>query len=257
MTTDNRYYFLLRKLHSLTGVLPLGVFLTMHLATNASVLGGPEAFQRNVDRIHSLEPFLVPIEVFGIFLPVAFHAILGVRIWWTSESNLRYYPYADNIRYTLQRVAGLIALAFILYHLWHMHWLGRPFGGNAFSPVEPFAAVTAGGAIQRAWWIAPWYAVGITCACYHFANGLWTFLISWGVTIGPNAQRKAGYACAAVGLAVASLGLAALWRFDRTPIDQLRLSGPEAPVKNPSPQPDPAAVQGPSPSRVSTGGSDA
>ncbi len=227
--SERSYHFLLRKLHSLTGVVPVGVFLVMHLATNASVVGGAEAFQRNVDRIHSLEPFLLPAEVFGIFLPILFHATLGVQIWRTGRSNLRYYPYADNIRYTLQRVTGLVTIVFILCHLWHMHWLGKPLGGGAFNPERPHAAYTAAVAMQRSWWYAPMYTVGIVCSCYHFANGLWTFLISWGITIGPNAQRKAGYVCAAIGLTVCSLGLAALWTLDRTPPEELKI-GQTAPA---------------------------
>lgn len=227
IAADRSYHFLLIKLHSLSGILPIGVFVVFHLAVNASVLAGPETFQRNVDLIHSIKPFLTAAEVFGIFVPIAFHAILGVRIWWWSRNNIRHYPYADNIRYTLQRIAGLIALAFILFHVLQMNWLGEPLktiGGDSFNPDPPFAAYTAAKALQASVWIAPVYAIGIIAVCFHLANGLWTFLISWGITIGVNAQRTAGYVCAAIGLAVCGIGLAALWTFDRTPPDNLRLN---------------------------------
>lgn len=226
-------YFLLRKLHSLSGVIPIGVFLCMHLATNASILGGPQTFQNNVDRIHSLEPFLVPVEVLGIFLPIGFHATLGIQIWRTSRSNTGAYPFGANIRYRLQRLTGIIALAFILLHLWHMHWLGKPFGGGFFDPHSPNASYTATHAIERSLFYPPVYALGITAACYHFANGLWTFLISWGVTVGRNAQRKAGYVCAAIGIGIWALGMTALWRFSSAPADSMKIEPPAHVADNP------------------------
>lgn len=216
-------HFVSRKLHSLSGVLPVGLFLCMHLATNASILGGPQVFQDNVDRIHSLHPYLIPVEIVGIFLPLAFHAALGVRIWLTGVSNTSRYSYFANIRYSLQRLTSVIVLFFIVFHLWHMHWTGKPFGGGAFDPESPMASYTAGVAIQHARWYAPVYAIGIAAACFHFANGLWTFLIAWGITIGVNAQRKAGYLCASIGVGVCVLGWAALWTFRNTPPEQFWL----------------------------------
>jgi succinate dehydrogenase / fumarate reductase cytochrome b subunit len=227
IAADNSYHFLLVKLHSLSGIIPIGVFVIFHLAVNASILAGPETFQRNVDLIHSIKPFLTTAEFAGIFIPIGFHAVLGVRIWWWSKSNTWHYPYADNIRYTLQRITALIALVFIVFHVLQMNWLGEPFkaiGGDAFNPEPPWAAYTAAKAIQASPWIALWYAIGIIAVCYHLANGLWTFLISWGITIGVNAQRKAGYVCAIIGIAVCGMGLAALRVFDRTPPDNLRLN---------------------------------
>jgi succinate dehydrogenase / fumarate reductase cytochrome b subunit len=219
-------HFQLRKLHSLTGIVPVGVFLAVHLVTNASILGGPEVFQARVNSIHALGPLLPFVEVFGILLPIAFHALIGVQIWRTSANNAPAYPYAANVRYHFQRVTGILALAFILYHLWHMHWLGSPFGGARFVAESPHAAVSAGKAIQASLWTAPLYAVGILAACYHFANGIWTFLISWGITVGPNAQRKAGYLCAAVGVGLALAGLASLYTFRTTPPRKLQITEP-------------------------------
>jgi succinate dehydrogenase / fumarate reductase cytochrome b subunit len=42
---------------------------------------------------------------------------------------------------------------------------------------------------------------------WHLANGLWLFLVDWGVVIGATAQRLTGYACAAIGLALFFVGL--------------------------------------------------
>ncbi len=218
-TESGKYYFLIRRLHSLAGLVPVGVFLCLHLATNASILGARDGseFQKSVERIHALGPLLVPVEIVGIFIPLAFHAILGVKIWLSSASNVQYYRYGGNIRYTLQRITGMIAFVFILYHVWQMHWLGKPFGGGAFEVHDraggPAAAWTAASTIQAAWWIAPIYAVGIIAAVYHLANGIWTSLITWGITIRPHTQRVAGYVCATFGIVVCLTGLGALRGF--------------------------------------------
>ena len=103
--------------------LPDGIALVdsncvVHLLTNASVLGGPGAFQSRVNLIHSLGPLLVPVEWAFIFLPMLFHATVGFVIIANGLPNVGSYPYAGNVRYTLQRATGMIAFAFIL---WHRH----------------------------------------------------------------------------------------------------------------------------------------
>ncbi len=216
-----QYDFLLRRLHSLAGIVPVGVFLIMHLTTNVMVVfNTPEKdqFQAKVDLIHSLGPLLKPVEVFGILLPLAFHAGLGVKIWLESKSNTTRYAYAGNIRYTLQRITGMIALVFILVHLWQMHWVGAPLGGGKFVPDEATQSTAAILQDSRAW-ASPLYAIGIIASAYHFANGIWTALITWGITIGPKVQRKSGYVCAALGVALAMTGLAALNGFMVTEVD--------------------------------------
>ena len=213
-------HFLIRRLHSLSGLIPVGVFLVIHLATNASILvpGKPGAeFQASVERIHALGPLLVPVEIVGIFIPLLFHAIIGFQIIFTGKSNAQSYPYGGNIRYTLQRWTGIIAFFFIMYHVWQMHWMGKPLGGGEFAlhseSGAPTAAFTTAAAIQSAWWVAWLYAVGIIASVYHLANGIWTALITWGITIRPRSQRAAGYVCAAVGVLVGALGLGALTGF--------------------------------------------
>ncbi len=202
-----RYHFLIRRLHSLSGIIPVGVFLCIHLSVNASIMTGPRSFQFAVDQIHKLNNMgiLKAVEVLFILIPIVFHAIVGVVIWLTSEPNMMRYRYGANIRYTFQRWAGLITIAFILVHMWHVHWIipgGVEFDAHA-------AAETTIGAMNR-WWAAPVYAIGVLCAVYHLANGVWTFLITWGITIGPESQRRSGYVCAVIGVVLGLFGMGSL-----------------------------------------------
>ncbi len=213
-----RHEFLIRRLHSLTGLIPVGAFMTVHLATNASVLESPGTYQQLVYRIHSLGSLLTVVEWAFIFLPILFHALLGLVIIRGGMVNTRSYPYANNVRYVLQRATGLVALAFILLHVFHMHgWIHadvwvkhvvEPLGGARFRPYNAAStlALTMHGVL-----IPTLYAIGVLSCVYHLANGLWTMGITWGVWVSPAGQRRATWACAAVGLVLAALSMSALF----------------------------------------------
>lgn len=210
-----RHYFLLRRLHSLAGIVPVGVFVIFHLTVNSTILLGGEKFQFCVNTIHLLDEagILKPVEVLTIFLPLLFHAVLGVVIVVNGTPNASVYRYGGNVRYTLQRTTGLIAFVFIMFHVWQMHWLGGigPLGGGEFEVDK--AAKSAADALQSSgmWkWV---YAVGVTATVFHLANGIWTALITWGITIGRRSQRIAGYACTAFGIVLLLVGLGAVYGF--------------------------------------------
>jgi succinate dehydrogenase / fumarate reductase cytochrome b subunit len=206
----DKYYFLLRRLHSLSGIVPVGVFVIFHLTINSTILFGPERFQFAVDQIHMLDKagLLVPVEWATIFLPILFHAVLGVVIVLGSTPNASTYRYGPNIRYTLQRWTGVIAFIFIAFHVWQMHKLGRSFGGGTFDPHN--AAYSAATTMQASWVWGVVYFIGVVATVYHLANGIWTALITWGITIGRRSQRIAGYFCTALGIIVCLVGLGGL-----------------------------------------------
>jgi succinate dehydrogenase / fumarate reductase cytochrome b subunit len=214
-----RHQFLIYRLFSLAGLIPVGAFLVVHLLTNASVLAGAASFQSRVDLIHSLGPLLIPIEVAFIFLPMLFHAAIGFVIIANGMPNVGSYPYVGNVRYTLQRATGMIAFVFIIWHLYQLHWLGAPLGGGQFDPHH--ATSTAAAALRPAW-VTALYAIGVLSAVFHFANGLWTLGITWGIWTSPAAMRRANVVSVAVGLALAAAGLGSLAGLQAVDVDQAR-----------------------------------
>src|SRR6201981_2680592 len=70
------YSFLLRRLHSLSGIVPVGLFLIEHFISNAFATKGPQAYTKQVELLTSF-PFVVALELFGIWLPILFHAGYG------------------------------------------------------------------------------------------------------------------------------------------------------------------------------------
>ncbi|MGI9455695.1 MAG: succinate dehydrogenase cytochrome b558 subunit [Aeoliella sp.] len=211
-----RHEFLIRRLHSLTGLV-FGAYVCVHLATNASILGGAEMFQNNVHTIHSLGPILVVVEWVFIFLPILFHAVVGLAITAGMIPNMHNYPYGANWRYTVQRISGLILFLFIGYHVFHMHgwfhfdwWIGivEKWGGYQFRPYN--AGSSAGIALQNML-VALIYAIGVVAAVFHFVNGIWSAGITWGVWTRPKAQARALTFCMSAGAILCVVGLSALW----------------------------------------------
>lgn len=204
-----RNQFLIYRLFSLAGLIPIGGYVVLHLAVNASVLAGPAMYQKQVDAIHSLGDTMVAVlEWTFIFIPILFHALVGFWIISGGLPNVGAYPYGSNIRYTLQRASGMFVAAFILFHLWQMHHLGKPLGGGQFDPehASSSAAIALDPMVMKII-----YTVGVLCAVYHLANGLWTFGITWGIWTSDNAQRRAGFLCGAFGILVAMFGMGSLY----------------------------------------------
>lgn len=105
--------FFYRRLHSLLGVIPIGVFLIQHLVVNHFAVYGEESFNKAAGFMHDL-PFRLALEIVIIFLPILFHAILGVYIVFVAKNNTRRYGYFRNWMFYLQRVTGIVT--FVLLH---------------------------------------------------------------------------------------------------------------------------------------------
>lgn len=207
-----RHQFLIYRLFSLCGIVPIGGYVVIHLLTNATIVDGPATFQAQVDRIHQLGVILPLVEWTFIFIPILFHAVVGWFVISGALPNLSSYPYSSNLRYTLQRVTGMIAFFFIMAHVIHMHQLiGEPFRGLGGAQFQPEHASSSAAQALQPLWVQIFYAVGVLAAVYHLANGLWTFGITWGIWTSPRGQRRASYVAAAFGVVLAVIGLSALW----------------------------------------------
>jgi succinate dehydrogenase / fumarate reductase cytochrome b subunit len=193
-------HFALRRLHSLTGLVPIGVFLIEHYVTNSLAFLSAERFDAAARFLQEF-PFVLILEVGGIWLPILFHGLLGVYIWWNGRSNVDRYGYASNWLYTLQRISGVIVLAFVITHVWNLRISGEP---ATYAKVHEHLSNPL---------VLGWNLLGVTAASFHLANGLWTFAYHWGITVGQKAQRQLGYACLVFGVLFTGLGWLALLSF--------------------------------------------
>ena len=206
--------FILRKLHQLSGIVPLGAFLLEHFYTNSKALTGRQDFNTAVRDLQSI-PYILFVEIGFIFIPLIYHAVYGLVITWEARPNNLHYPYPRNWFYTIQRVTGVILFFFILFHVLNFRF-GMIPGLNTVSVAH--APDQAFDIVAREFRIVPIllvYLVGITSTVWHFANGIWLFLVDWGITIGAQAQRLTGYACIAFGALLLLIGLNAMIAFIR------------------------------------------
>lgn len=228
-TFFERNEFLLRRLHSLSGLIPVGAYMCVHLLTNATVLDSPATFQGNVYKIHALGKILPIVEWAFIFIPILFHAIFGMIIIRSGVSNTGKYQTGANIRYMLQRITGMLAFAFIMWHVFHMHgwfhnesWveMAEGVGGAKFKAYN--ATSTAAAALSANLIVPLLYAIGILSCVFHLANGIWTMGITWGLWVSPAAQARANWISIAFGLGLSVVGLSALTGMRNVDIDAAR-----------------------------------
>jgi succinate dehydrogenase / fumarate reductase cytochrome b subunit len=213
MKVSDRTYFVLKRLHSLTGVVPVGLFLLEHFFTNARALQGAAAFDQAAADLARL-PFVVLLEAFGIWLPILFHMVLGILIATTAQANVGRHGTARNWQYLLQRATGIVLVFYILFHTWST----RFDAGYLDSPsAYQFMYDQLANPLVRVF-----YVVGILAACYHFGNGLFGFAIHWGLVTGRRAQTLASRAGLVVFLGLSVLGIAAMLGFRGLRLDFLQ-----------------------------------
>jgi succinate dehydrogenase / fumarate reductase, cytochrome b subunit len=205
------YSFLLRRLHSLTGIIPVGAFLFEHiLVSNATAISGPAAYARQVSFLGNL-PLVFFLELFGIWLPITYHALYGFYIWFRGDGNTVSYPWTGNWMYTAQRWTGGIAFAYIAWHVTTMRFLGSDLHAD---PTFSF------GKVQHEVFQTPlflFYVVGLIAASWHFAYGIWLFTAKWGIVSGDKAQKRFLALCLVFFFVLTGAGLASLTKFRSTP----------------------------------------
>lgn len=163
-----------------------------------------------------------------------------------SSPSLKEYP--RNHAYTWQRITSYILLFALLGHIIHMRFIEYPgevhaeghkyytvrltddsglssvaerlnvkleptSSGKILAQAPDFA--TAELLMVRETFKMPLmialYTIFVLSACYHGFNGLWTFLITWGICLSERSQRIARRFATLLLFLVTFLGLSAIW----------------------------------------------
>lgn len=199
---SNREFFY-RRLHSLLGVVPVGIFLVQHLMVNHFATRGEEAFNQAAHFMENL-PFRLFLEIFVIFLPLLFHAIYGVYIAFTAKFNLKEFGTFRNWMFVLQRITGIFLVIFISWHVGETRIaseFGTPVDYQMMANIldNPFMFV--------------FYLLGVLSAVFHLCNGLWSFCVSWGITVSPRSQQIFTYLSLILFVLLSIVGIRALYAF--------------------------------------------
>ena len=223
----------IRRASPLSGAVPLGAFLVVHLAMNARALSGSWAFSSTVEALDQV-PRQPLVEAVFVFAPLVFHGALGLWLVATRR-QLGPSPYAPAVRAAM-RVTGVVVLAFLALHLpsIRFHVPGTRLRGGELATLLDAQLSTMSHGVP---WPGLVYLIGTTCVAMHFACGLWGFYATTR-TGRESARRRRQAAWGALGLGVA-MGIAF------ADVVVLRATGSAMFAGNPLPPPATAACPEP------------
>jgi succinate dehydrogenase / fumarate reductase cytochrome b subunit len=177
-----RSSFIRARLASLLAIAPLGVWTVAHLWHNLSAFQGADAWQEAVTQYP--HPFAQALSGIVVLLPLAIHTVWGIGRLASTRPNVVRYGYYANLKYVLQRLAGIGVLGFLGAHLWLATLKPRVMEGHA----EAFADIA-----QEMHFHTPTlvvYLLGTLGVSYHLANGAQTFCMSWGIVSSRAGLRR-------------------------------------------------------------------
>lgn len=201
MSRESDFY--IRRLHSLLGIIPVGLFVAQHLVINHFATRGPEAFNAASDFMGNL-PFVLFLEWFIIYIPLMFHAFYGIYIAFTAKNNVQRYGTFRNWMFMLQRLTGVFLVIFIAWHIYETR-IQKALGVEV--NFDMMAEILANP------FMLAFYIAGVIAATFHLANGVWSFLVSWGLTQSPRSQTIVTYVTIGIFLVLSVIGVQALLAF--------------------------------------------
>jgi succinate dehydrogenase / fumarate reductase cytochrome b subunit len=200
---EARSSFLRARLASFLAVFPLSVWTFFHLWHALAAFDGADAWQKAMTEYP--HPVAEALSGVVVLLPLAIHTVWGIgRLFTSRPNNVRYRTYA-NLKYVLQRLAGLGVLAFIGAHLWLALLHPRVVEGHA----ETFADIA-----QHMHFHPPTlavYVLGVLGVAYHLANGLQSACMGWGVVTSKKGLRRLEGATMVVFLLFLAMGWGAVY----------------------------------------------
>ena len=193
-----------QKLFSLSGVIPLGAFVLLHLWTAAALLTSHATYDRQVSAF-SGGPIIGFLEVVLILVPMLFHAGYGIVL--AVRPRPAKHAYDSGLMLSLERISGIIVLVFVVAHVWETRvqaWNGHLLVGSYSTRLVADLSTLSGGIP----WIALGYLVGLAATVFHLVNGLTSFCRTWGIARAPAALERARLFIRIAGIAVFAVGAA-------------------------------------------------
>jgi len=179
------FYFINRRIHSLTGIIPVGLFLVYHLYLQLYLHSGAEVYNREINSFYD-SPLAIWALIFIVYIPLFFHAFFGIRLIFESRIQTS-YTYFSHILFWLQRISGIGVLLFVIAHIWNTQlspWIYGTWGSHYEHLSNGFADPQSGILTKSV------YLLGILGAVFHFSNGINTFCITWGISLTPRSQKR-------------------------------------------------------------------
>lgn len=206
-----RENFFWHKVHSLTGIVPVGFYMLQHLTLNTFSLAGPAKFNGVIGFFAGIPTHvLLGLEMVAIWLPLLFHAVYGTFI--VARNNDNYsnpaYKFRENRYYRLQRWTGVLAFLFLAYHVTTTTVKAKAMGEEVIKYDAWHTMLSSNGYV-----FFVLYAIGVTACAYHLSYGIWNFCIRWGITISEKSQMAMAKFASVMFVVVSLMGIGALYGF--------------------------------------------
>lgn len=205
MTVTDATYRTLKRLQLATGVLPLGLFLLLHLFTNGHAIEGPGAFNDAVARIWRI-PFLPLLEALAIVLPLFAHIGIGIAVAMTGQAAEDTRGFPAPWMQAAQRATGLLLVVYVVFHVWSTRLSPARLGGAA----DLFLLMAK--QLGQPGWLM-FQLMGVIAAAVHFGNGLVACAGPWGLALGARGTRIASRTGIALAIVISLVGVNALLAF--------------------------------------------
>jgi succinate dehydrogenase / fumarate reductase cytochrome b subunit len=213
----DRHYFMLRRLNSLLGIVPVGAFFIVHMFFNSRAGQGPAQYQWVPDTLDQV-PFLIVVELLGILLPIIIHGVLGV---WISTRADYHLPTATrgwygNAAFVLQRWTGIALFVLLVVHIIQTWWVHQSIklaalrGTVSGSEAEFDIYGNMHALLHNPLWAAI-YVLFVLMAAWHFGNGIYNFAFKYGLTTSSASQRWTLALGLGIGLVCLVMGLVSIW----------------------------------------------
>lgn len=193
-----------RRLHSLSGVVPLGVFLVEHLWATSGAIRGRAVFDARVLWLDHVRIGTL-LEVLFIGLPLLFHAGYGIVLAFDKAQDPERYPYPDQHFAVLLRASGLLSLVFMAWHLWELpaqRLLAKIPASDLFDLLSLHLSTLTSGVP----WRAIGYFLGLFLTVAHFTYGMISFFHGERNVREPQALRRWTFRFAALGAILFVIG---------------------------------------------------
>jgi succinate dehydrogenase / fumarate reductase, cytochrome b subunit len=177
-----------------------------HLSLNFTAVGGEDFYNKAVGMMDYVpHALLLAMEWIIIYIPLMFHAFYGVYIAFIAKFNAKRFSTFRNWMFTLQRFTGIFLVVFVAWHIFQTRIqkaLGEEVG------FDMMADIVANNPLMLIF-----YIVGILSATFHLSNGLWSFLVSWGITQSKQSQKIVTYISMVFFVIISIMGVWAILSF--------------------------------------------
>jgi succinate dehydrogenase / fumarate reductase cytochrome b subunit len=202
-TEGGRTSFIAARLGSLLSVVPLGVWVVIHLWHNLSAFVSPAEWQEDVTEYpHAIA---MGVSFALVLVPLIWHVTWGTVRTYKERPNYPKYAYFANLKFIVQRLSAVGLALFLGAHVW-LAFIKPRFIEQ--SP-ETFADLSREMHFHMPTLVV--YALGILAVAYHLANGLHTVAMGWGVVSSRAALRRTEIVVWAVFLLLLAMGWGAVY----------------------------------------------